>query len=167
MDDSVSGMSSSSEGPSAAGCSSSSSCSESRPWRPVVSLLERLRVPTVSELSRKRRIDANPPPPAGKKRSTQTVRKFDPQSVRPSQRANEFPGEQLVESAGKLFCRACRENVAVKRSNLRSTKRAKKSSRKKSPGKGTLHKHSELKMPRRTERVRLCLKNTMSIELKL
>ena len=126
MDDSVSGMSSSSEGPSAAGCSSSSSCSESRPRRPVVSLLERLRAPTVSELSRKRRIDANPPPPAGKKRSTQTVRKFDPQSVRPSQRANEFPGEQLVESAGKLFCRACRENVAVKRSVVQNHIKSKK-----------------------------------------
>ena len=28
----------------------------------------------------------------------------------------EFPGEVLSESAGKLFCKACRENIAVKRS---------------------------------------------------
>ena len=66
-------------------------------------------------IKQKQKINANPPV-VGKKHSTQTVRKFDPQSVRPLQWANEFPGEQLVESASKLFCRACRENVAVKRS---------------------------------------------------
>ena len=51
--DSVSELSSFSDSPSAAGCSNSStssSCSESHP---VVSLLERLHAPTVSELSRK------------------------------------------------------------------------------------------------------------------
>ena len=111
-----------SDSPSAAGCSSSSNSSESRP---VVSLLERLHAPTVSELSRKRKIDANPPP-AGKKCSTQMVRKFDSQSVRPSQWPNEFPGEQLVESAGKLFWRTCRENVAVKRSVVQNHIKSKK-----------------------------------------
>ena len=40
-----------------------------------MSLLERLRAPSASELGRKRKIDANPPPPKGKKRSTQNVRK--------------------------------------------------------------------------------------------
>ena len=29
---------------------------------------------------------------------------------------HEFPGKELSESAGKLFCKACRENIAVKRS---------------------------------------------------
>ena len=158
-------LSSFSDSSSAAGCSNSSCCSqESRP----VSLLERLHAPTVSELSRKRKIHANPPP-VGKKRSTQTVRKFDPQSVRPLQRVNEL----LVESSGKLFCRVCRENVAVKRSvvqnhiKFKKPRRAKKGLRKRSPGKGTLQKHSELMMLRHIERVRHCLKNTMSIELKL
>ena len=75
--DSISKLSSFSDSPSAAGCSNSSSCSESCP---VVSLLERLHAPTVSELSRKRKIDANLPP-VGKKCSTQMVRKFNPQSV--------------------------------------------------------------------------------------
>ena len=84
-----------------------------------------MHAPTVSELSRKRKIHANPPP-VGKKRSTQTFRKFDPQSVWPLQRANDFPGEQLVESAGKLFCRACRENVAVKRSVVQNRIKSKK-----------------------------------------
>ena len=40
-----------------------------------MSLLERLRAPSASELGRKRKIDANPPPPKGKKHSTQNVRK--------------------------------------------------------------------------------------------
>ena len=52
---------------------------------PIVNLLERLRAPSASELGRKRKIDANPAPPKGKKRSTQNLRKFDPKSVRPSQ----------------------------------------------------------------------------------
>ena len=39
--------------------------------RPIVSLLERLRAPSASELGRKRNIDANPAHPKGKKRSTQ------------------------------------------------------------------------------------------------
>ena len=43
--------------------------------RPIVSLLERLRAPSASELGRKRKIDANPAHPKGKKRSTRrTVR---------------------------------------------------------------------------------------------
>ena len=40
-----------------------------------MSLLERLRTPSASELGRKRKIDANSPPPKGKKRSTQNMRK--------------------------------------------------------------------------------------------
>ena len=58
----------------AAGSSSTASNeSESRP-RPIVSLLEKLRVPSASELGRKRKIDTNPAPPKGKKRSTQNLR---------------------------------------------------------------------------------------------
>ena len=36
-----------------------------------MSLLERLRASSASELGRKRKIDANPPPPKGKKRLTE------------------------------------------------------------------------------------------------
>ncbi len=50
----------------------------------------------------------------GKKRSVHTVRKFDPHSISPSQRASEYPSEHLVQSSGKLFCKACRETLAVK-----------------------------------------------------
>ena len=44
------------------------------------SLVSKLRAPTASELGRKCKIDANPPP-KGKKRSTQNVRKFHPKTV--------------------------------------------------------------------------------------
>ena len=37
----------------------------------------------------------------------------------PSQRVREFPNEQLIVSPiGKLFCRACRETLCVKRSMM-------------------------------------------------
>ena len=50
-----------------------------------VSILDKLRALRPSDLSRKRKIHANPP--EGKRRSTtQAVRKFDPQSIKPSQR---------------------------------------------------------------------------------
>ncbi len=62
----------------------------------------------------------------GKKRSVQTVRKFDPHSISPSQRASEYPGEHLVQSSGKLFCKACRETLAVKSSVVRNHVKSKK-----------------------------------------
>ncbi len=67
----------------------------------------RLRAPSMSDLARKRKIHSNPPPPVGRKSSIQNFRKFDPKTVRPS-------GEELAESAGNLFCKACRETLAVK-----------------------------------------------------
>ena len=72
--------------------------SESRP-----SLLGTLRSPRPSDLARKRKIHFNPP--AGRKRSWAgtSAGKHDPKTVTPSQRALEFPGEQLTVSGGKLF----------------------------------------------------------------
>lgn len=98
------------------GSSESSFCSSSSGSTSSSTILDKLRSPRISDLSRKRKILSNPPPPIGKKRSTTAVRKFDPKSVRPSDRVSEFPGEHLSQSAGRLFCKACREDVAVKRS---------------------------------------------------
>ena len=78
-------------GASSAMAGSSSSCSSDR----GTSLLDHLRAPALSELSRKRKIHANSAPPFGKKCSTSQVRKFDPQNVKPSQRVSEFPGEHV------------------------------------------------------------------------
>ena len=79
-------------------------------------LLSKLRCPRTSELTRKRKVVRNYPP--GKRRSsTSSVRgASDPKSVTPSQRVTEFPNENLSVSNGKLFCLACREEIALKRS---------------------------------------------------
>ena len=57
-------------------------------------------------------------PPSGKKRSSgqALTAGYVPKSISPTQRAREFPDEPLVESGGKLFCRAYRETLCVKRS---------------------------------------------------
>ena len=88
------------------GCSTSAASA-------LPSVLDRLKAPTPSAVARKRRVHANTPP-VGKKKSTGS-RKADPTSITPRQRAREFPGEELVESAGKLFCRACHEELALKK----------------------------------------------------
>ena len=98
-------------------CESSASMSSS--------ILDKLRPPVMSELSRRRKILLNRPP-VGKRRSITTVHKFDPKSVQPSTRVSDFPGENLSVSAGQLFCRACREEVAVKRSVVSNHVKSKK-----------------------------------------
>ena len=80
----------------------------------VLSLLDKLRSPVPSELARKRKVSTNPPL-IGQKRlkggSACTVFK----SVSPQDRVREFADDSLCVSAGKLFCRACREELSVKR----------------------------------------------------
>ena len=85
----------------------------------TVSLLDRLKCPRPSELSRNRKVHCNPPPPKGKKRSS-GVRGLNDPHVPPSKRLSEFPNKQLVVSAGRLFCRACREILSLKRSTIES-----------------------------------------------
>ena len=80
----------------------------------IISLLDRLKCPAKSDLSRKRKIQSNPP--KGKKRST-TQHKKDPK-VKPIKRVKEYPIEQLTVSGGHLFCNACRETISVKRSTV-------------------------------------------------
>ena len=43
----------------------------------------------------------------------------DPKSVSVTQRVNEFPGEKLTNSAGKLFCSVCREELSLKLSIIK------------------------------------------------
>ena len=96
-------------------CSSTSSVT-------TVSLLDRLCAPAPSALARKRRVGVNAAPPIGKKRSSgQALRApYVPKGITPSQRASEFPKEQLVGSAGKLFCKACKEILCLKRSVIQN-----------------------------------------------
>ena len=93
---------------------SSSTCCSSSLSTETVSLLDHLRAPSPSTIARKRKIGVNSAPPQGKKRALggQALKTaYVPKGITPSQRASEFPGEQLVESAGKLFCRACKETL--------------------------------------------------------
>ena len=80
------------------------------------SILDRHREPSKSDLSRKRKINSNPP--SGKRRSSGSYGLKEPK-VKPSQRVSEFPNELLIVSAvGRLFCEACRETLSVKRSTI-------------------------------------------------
>ena len=88
------------------------------------SLLDKLRAPRLSTLTRIRKIHCNTPP-LGKKKSRGRSAS-DPKSVTPAQRVKEFDGEHIVVSSGKLFCRACREQLSTKRSVLSCHVKSKK-----------------------------------------
>ena len=76
-----------------------------------MSLLDRLKAPIPSDLTRKRKIACNPPP-KGKKRSCGHCAN-NPKYVTPIQRVKEHPGEYLTVSNKQLFCRACQEELSL------------------------------------------------------
>ena len=82
----------------------------------AVSLLSKLRAPRPSDLSRRRKIAANPPCGKRKSRSYGT----DLKTIKPEKRVRENPNEPLTVSSGKLFCRACREELCLKSSSLKN-----------------------------------------------
>ena len=90
--------------------------SESSQSTGKVTLLDKLKFPTSSDLARKQKLVSNPPP-KGMKRSKSIVH-HEPRSVSASQRVREFTGENLAVLSGKLFCNACRETLSVKKSVL-------------------------------------------------
>ena len=82
---------------------------------PVPSLLSVLRAPKLSDLTRKRKIQSNP----GKRRKVScSSSSSEPKGVTPQDRVKKFPNEQLSVSAGRLFCKACREELSLKSSSL-------------------------------------------------
>ena len=83
----------------------------------VVSLLSRLRAPTKSDLSRKRKVQSNPP--KGEKRSS-GLHGISQPKVNPNQRVREFPDQGLTVQLGNLFCSVCRETLSVKRSTVKN-----------------------------------------------
>jgi len=79
-------------------------------------LLDALRAPALSDLTRKRSVHCIPPP-KGKGRA-RGEGSSEPKSITATQRVKEFPKEYLqVTGAGrmKLFCKACREELSLKR----------------------------------------------------
>ena len=77
------------------------------------SLLDRLRSPRPSDLARKRQVKCNPP--RGSRRGKGKVT-ADPKTVSPSDRVKAYPGENFTVNKKNLFCRGCREELALKKS---------------------------------------------------
>ena len=90
----------------------------------VSSLLDRLHSPTPSVLACKRWLEPNPPP-KGTKRG-KGKEKGDPKTISPSERVLAYPNEEFTVRNSKLFCRACREELAKKKSSLESHIRSQK-----------------------------------------
>lgn len=82
-----------------------------------VSLLDRLKCPARSELSRKRKSEKST---GNKRHKSGVANPTDPKTVTPSTRVKEFPGEHLAVRKGKLFCTACREELALKKSTVKT-----------------------------------------------
>ena len=101
--------------------------SPQRRQRPQVSLLERLKCPTKSELSRKRKIEkptattcaTGSSAQANKKHKVGASNPTDPKNITPVTRVKEFPGEYLFARSGKLFCTICHEELALKKSTVK------------------------------------------------
>lgn len=83
-----------------------------------------MRSPTPSILARKRQVKRNPPP-KGVKRG-KGKEKGDPKNISPNERVKAYPGEQLIVNNKKLFCRACREELPIKKSSIESHLKAQK-----------------------------------------
>ena len=80
------------------------------------SLLNVLRAPRLSDLTRKRKLQCNP----GKRKKTKPSSSVnsEPKGVKPQDRVRKYPNESLSVSHGKLFCTACREELSLKSSSL-------------------------------------------------
>ena len=79
----------------------------------VPSLLSRLRQVPLAIINRKIKVAQNLP--SERKCHKARSRSNDPKRVTPEQRVKELFDEKLVVSAGKLFCTACKEEVALKK----------------------------------------------------
>ena len=83
----------------------------------VVSILDRLRQPEQSDLSRKRKLTTNNPA-SGNRRSQSVPRKNEP-NISARKRVDEFKGETFIaKENGSLFCQSCREEISVKKQNM-------------------------------------------------
>ena len=98
-------------GPSTSYSSRSSSVSDSTD---VPLLLSRLKQAPLSGTNRKRKVAQNLP--TERKRYKPLSHLNDPKRITPEQRLSKFPDQKFVVSRGKLFCTACREEVALKKS---------------------------------------------------
>ena len=103
-----------SDGATSTSTSTSTTSSEAQ-TSSAQSLLDVLKAPPRSSLSRKRTIARNPPRGKRKSRGSSTN---DPKSVKPAQRVKEYQDEPFTVSNCKLFCMGCREEIYVKKSSI-------------------------------------------------
>ena len=82
------------------------------------SILDVLKAPKSAAQNRKRKVLTNCG--RGKRRCSSSSTSSETKRVTPQQRLKEFPGEHLVISMSKLFCRACREEFNLKLSTIRN-----------------------------------------------
>ena len=86
--------------------------------RTVVSLLDRLKSVSVTDIARPQKIKTNEPPHG--KRQCKGAVSSDPKGVSPQQRVREFTNASITVSHGHLFCTACRERLSLKRSIIKN-----------------------------------------------
>ena len=91
----------------------------------VPSLLNCLRAPSQSKLMRKQKVRVNRPPHTAARKKKPAC-STDPKSVSV---VRELSGEMLIDSAGKLFCSACREEISLKLSIVKNHVESAKHSR--------------------------------------
>ena len=81
--------------------------------------MDKLKSPARSDLCRKRKVQTLNKPTATKKRhQAGASNSTDPKGVAAQSRVKDFPGEYLVVKKDKLFCEACREELALKKSTI-------------------------------------------------
>ena len=78
-----------------------------------ISLLDRLRSPTPADISTKRHLRQNPPPKCVK--MGKGKEKGDPKCISACERVKSCPNEEFIVRSIKLFCRACKEVLALKK----------------------------------------------------
>ena len=74
--------------------------STSNPTSNGVSLLSMLKVPSVSDFSRKRKIAINPP--AGRKRTLHTNSQSNPKTIKPQQRITKYSKEPYTAALPRM-----------------------------------------------------------------
>ena len=82
----------------------------------VISLLDRLRSPTPADLARMRLLKQNPPPKGVK--MGKGKEKGDPKNISANERNKTYLDEGFIVRKSKLFCRACEEVLALKKSSI-------------------------------------------------
>ena len=83
-------------------------------------ILDKLRPPMLSEITRKRKVCVNNPPHDGAQTKKKPRCLTDLKTVSVSDQAREFKHEMIVASGGKLFCSSCREELSLKLSIIKS-----------------------------------------------